>query len=66
MPIGYFQDLEQEQKQIVSKKDQVFAVYEKTLNKIDDVSEYRLTRPLWLVNIMEEMHRDLKKIQNSS
>ena len=46
-------------------KDQVFRIYERTINKIDDATEYMHVAPDWLATILEDMHTQLEAFRNT-
>lgn len=47
------------------KKDKVLAAYQRAINRIEDVTEYRVARPTWLKEILVMLEKELKAIQES-
>lgn len=47
------------------KKDKVLAAYQRAINRIEDVTEYRVAKPPWLKEILLMLEKELKATQEN-
>lgn len=43
-------------------QEQIFQIYQKTINKIEDITEYEVYRPKWLREILLDMHNQIRDV----
>ncbi len=46
-------------------RDKILAAYQRALNSIDDITEYRVPRPQWLKVILDRLDLDLRKARGT-